>query len=165
MAEPQFVQQYVATGQVFYEYRDYAFLGDESVEAAEAARCANDQGMFWEFHDTVFHNQEGENEGAFARERLNRIAEVAGLNMDEFNQCMDDNEYEDEVVEQTDDASAMGVSGTPTFLVNGELLFTASYSDLQAAINEALAGGEPGATPPPEGTAPEATPSEATPTS
>lgn len=141
MAEPQLTQQYVATGQVLYEYRDYAFLGDESVEAAEASRCANEQGMFWEFHDTVFHNQEGENEGAFARERLNRIAEVAGLDMDEFNECMDENRYEDEVRAESDEAAAMGVSGTPTFLINDEMIFTGNYAEVQAAIEEALAGG------------------------
>lgn len=152
--EPQLVQSYVADGQVFFEYRHLAFLGDESKEAAEASMCAMDQGMFWEYHDTIFHNQvEGPyDEGAFARSRLDRIAEVVGLNMEEFGQCMDDNKYSDEVEEMTAEASAQGIMQTPSFLINGELVSgISSFSDLSAEIEARLPGGDtqeaPAATP------------------
>ncbi len=139
MVEPQLVRDFVATGQVYFEYRDYAFLGDESGEAAEAAWCANDQGMFWEMHDAIFYNQVGENDGAFARSRLNRIAEtVAGLDMDAWGSCMDDNTHEDTVEDATREAQQAGVQGTPSFLVDGQLMFGASYEELSAAIQEAL---------------------------
>lgn len=126
-----------------FEYRDYAFLGEESREASEAAWCANDQGLFWEMHDALFNNQvEGPyDEGAFGRERLDRIAEtVEGLAVDQWSQCMDDNEHEDAVEAATRDASQAGVQGTPSFLVNGQLLFGASYEELTEQIQLALGG-------------------------
>ena len=139
MVEPQLVRDFVATGQVYFEWRDYAFLGDESVAAAEAALCANDQDLFWEMHDAIFNNQVGENDGAFARSRLNRIAEtVPDLDMDEWNSCMDDNTHRDEVEEATQTAAQSGVQGTPSFTINGELLFGASYEELSQRIQQEL---------------------------
>ena len=60
---------YVKNGQVRLVYRDFAFLGEESFRSAEAARCAGDQGKFWEYHDYLFEHQSGENQGAFADEK------------------------------------------------------------------------------------------------
>ena len=129
---------------MLFEYRDYAFLGGESGEAAEAAWCANDQGLFWEMHDALFNNQVNErphNDGAFSRERLDRIAgTVEDLDMDQWGQCMDDNEHEDGVEAATRDAGQAGVQGTPSFLVNGQLLFGASYEELTEQIQLALGG-------------------------
>lgn len=141
MVEPQLVRDFVSTGQVRFEYRNYAFLGEESREAAEASLCANDQGLFWEMHDAIFNNQvQGPyDRGAFGRDRLNRIAETIGdLDMDAWGSCMDDNTYEDEVEEAKRQGDQNGVSGTPSFIVDGELMFGASYEELSAAIQEAL---------------------------
>jgi len=128
---------------VLFEYRDYAFLGEESREASEAAWCANDQGLFWEMHDALFNNQvQGPyDEGAFGRERLDRIAGTVGeLDMDQWGQCMDDNEHEDAVEDATQEAGQAGVEGTPSFLINGQLLFGASYEELTEQIQLALGG-------------------------
>lgn len=141
MVEPQLVQEFVSTGQVYFEYRNYAFLGTESREAAEASLCANDQGLFWEMHDALFYNQvEGPyDRGAFSRERMNRMAEtIDELDMDAWGTCMDDNTYEEEVEEETSAAQQSGVQGTPSFIVDGQLMFGASYEELSAAIQEAL---------------------------
>jgi len=139
VVEPQLVRDFVSTGQVLFEYRDYAFLGDESREASEAAMCANDQGFFWEMHDALYHNQAGEHNGAFARSRLDRIAAtVTGLDTDQWGECMDDNTFKDEVEDATEAAAANGVQGTPSFVVNGELMFGASYEELSEAIQQAL---------------------------
>ena len=139
MVEPQLVRDFVATGQVYFEYRDYAFLGEESREAAEAAWCANDQDLFWEMHDAIFQNQVGENDGAFARDRLNRIAEtVSDLDTEAWDSCMDDNTYAEQVEDDTQTAAQSGVQGTPSFTVNGQLLFGASYEELSQRIQEEL---------------------------
>ncbi len=139
MVEPQFERDFVATGQVYFEFRDYAFLGEESREGAEAALCANDQGLFWEMHDAIFNNQVGENDGAFARSRLDRIAEtVSDLDMDAWGSCMDDNTYQDKVEKDTQTAAQSGVRGTPAFTVDGELLSGASYEELSQKIQAAL---------------------------
>src|SRR5690606_18095899 len=50
--KPQLIDDYISTGQVSFEYRDFAFLGEESMDAARASMCAMDQDMFWEFHNT-----------------------------------------------------------------------------------------------------------------
>lgn len=140
------MQNYIANGQVFFEYRHLAFLGDESKEAAEASMCAMDQGMFWEYHATIFHNQvQGPyDEGAFARSRLDRIAEVVGLDMEAFGQCMDDNTFSDEVEQMTTEAGAQGIMQTPSFLINGELVSgISSFTDLSNEIEARLPGGTP----------------------
>ena len=71
---------YVADGRVKFVYRDFAFLGPESIKAAEAARCAGDQGKFWEYHDYLFSHQNGENQGGFADPKLKSFAVGLGLN-------------------------------------------------------------------------------------
>lgn len=144
MVKPQLVQEYVTEGQVLFEYRNFPILGNESWDAAHASMCAADQGMFWEYHDLLFYNQgEQSNNGAFARERLDRIAERAGLDTEQFDQCMDDRQFEDEVQRQFDNASSRGVAQTPTVMVNGELIdnFT-GYDSLRTRIEQALAEGQ-----------------------
>ncbi|MBK8617464.1 MAG: thioredoxin domain-containing protein [Anaerolineales bacterium] len=66
--EPQLIEEYVNTDQVYFEYRAYPIIGPESSWAAEGAYCAGDQGRFWEFHDTLFANWSGENVGDYQRE-------------------------------------------------------------------------------------------------
>jgi protein-disulfide isomerase len=70
---------YIKNGQVQYIYRDFAFLGPESVKASEAARCAADQGKFWQYHDYLFTHQNGENQGNFSSLNLKLFAKEVGL--------------------------------------------------------------------------------------
>lgn len=60
------IKDYVDAGKVRFVYRDFAFLGTESTRAAEAARCAGDQGKYWEYHDYLYNHQNGENQGNFS---------------------------------------------------------------------------------------------------
>lgn len=71
--------EYIDTGKASFDFRDFAFLGRESFDAALAARCASDQGEFWPYHDKIFDNQNGENQGAFSPENLKRFAVDLGL--------------------------------------------------------------------------------------
>jgi protein-disulfide isomerase len=114
------IQEYVDTGKAQLQYRYYSFLGNESVRAAEAAEAASAQGKFWEYHDALFTNQGAENSGAFSDDRLIQIAQQLGLNMDQFKQALDTNEYEDVVKAELQEGQSRGVTGTPTFFVNGE---------------------------------------------
>ena len=123
--EPELIQTYVATGTVYFVYRSMGeFIGPESVAAAEAAYCAGDQNKFWEMHDTIFANHSGENVGDYTNRRLKSFAETIGLDMGEFNSCLDGGKYRDEVNQDAVDGRAAGVTGTPSFLltytVNGE---------------------------------------------
>lgn len=117
---PQIIEKYVKTGKVKFVYRDFAFLGEESQWAAEAAECAHEQGKFWEYHDYLFNHQQGENQDAFSKANLKRFAEAVGLDMAMFNGCFDSQKYQDEVRKDSSDGRRLGVSGTPTNFINGK---------------------------------------------
>lgn len=127
------------TGQVRFAFRHFAFIGDESRWAAEAAECASEQGHFWDYYDKLFEEQAGENVGAFSRDNLKRVAADLGLDAEQFNQCLDSGKYQDKVQQETTEGQRLGVRGTPTLFVNGQLIRDGSnYQALQAAIEAAL---------------------------
>ena len=103
-----------------FEYHHFAFLGAESTWAAEASECANEQGQFWPYHDTLFANQRGENQGAFSRDALKNFAAAIGLDEAAFNECLDSGRYRDAVQRETTAARQRDVRTTPTFIINGE---------------------------------------------
>ena len=119
---------------------DLAFLGPESVAAAEAARCAQDQGKFWEYHDTLFANQTGENEGNFNRDNLVGYAQKLGLDETQFTQCLDSHKYRDYLAELAQRARRLGVQGTPSVFVNTRFVpGYVEFADLEKIILEELA--------------------------
>jgi len=137
-------ESYMKNGQVKIVYRDFAFLGTESVRAAEAARCAGDQGKFWEYHDYLYTHQNGENNGAFADVNLKSFARNLGLNEGSFNACLDTSKHSRSVVEAKNEATLVGVSGTPKgfILKNGKVLDTIDgaipYVMVQQKLDAAL---------------------------
>jgi protein-disulfide isomerase len=140
--EQQIVDMYVSTGKVYFVYRSYgAWIGAESQKAAEAAYCAGDQNKFWEYHDILFNNQSGENVGDFANDRLNAFASTLGLDMNQFKACFNSGKYTERVLQDGTDGKAAGITGTPGFTVNGQLIDGAQpFSVFQTAIDTALAG-------------------------
>jgi protein-disulfide isomerase len=112
---PQILAAYA--GQVRYVYRDYPILGAGSVSAALAGECADDQGFFWEFHDWAFANQ-----NALNREGIVRIAESIGMDMEQFTACFDGQIHEQSILEDYLDGQALGITGTPTFFINGKIV-------------------------------------------
>lgn len=144
--EPQVVENYVATGKVYYTFRHFPFLDDnalrkESDQAANASMCAAEQGKFWDYHDMLFANWNGENQGAFLDKRLVSFAEAIGLDMAAFNACFDQNRYKDEIESDLALGRSLGVIGTPSVFVNGTLLtpgYIPSYSDIAQAVEAAL---------------------------
>ncbi len=142
--EPRLVEEYVAAGLVRFEFRDYAFLdsrvdGNESQDAAAATFCAADQGAFWPYHATLYANQHGENQGAFTRGRLKEMAAGLGLNTDTFSSCLDDGTHQADVDASNRGADELGLSGTPSFVVNGQVIDYSGYDSIAAAIDAALA--------------------------
>jgi protein-disulfide isomerase len=136
---PQILNTYA--GQVRYVYRDYPILGEGSLSAAYAAECANDQGYFWEFHDWAFANQ-----NALNREGIVRIAENIGMDMPQFTTCFDGQIHEQSILEDYLDGQALGVTGTPTFFINGKIVqgaqpFTVFQRMIEAELAEINAVG------------------------
>ena len=101
-------------------YFNFAFLGEESQWAAEAAECAGDQDAYWEYHDYLFSHQNGENQGAFSKDNLKKFAVELKLDAQAFNECMDSGKYTQLITDQTNFARQLGVQSTPSFLVNGQ---------------------------------------------
>lgn len=121
--ETPIVDQYVKTGKVKFVYRDFAFLGAESEDAAVAARCAGEQGKFWEYHDYLFSHQQGENEGAFAKPNLKKFARaISGIDSAKFDACVDQERYMNAVRADTAAGKSYGVNGTPATFINGRLV-------------------------------------------
>lgn len=137
--EPQIVQQYVQTGKVNFVYKHSAFLGQESDWAAQAAECAADQGKFWEYHDLLFQQQNGENQGTFVKDNLIGFAQQLELDRSKFTACLQNDQTLDRVQADTQEAQQASVNGTPTFFINGQRIVGAQpYSTFQAAIEQAL---------------------------
>jgi protein-disulfide isomerase len=139
--EPQIYDQYVKTGKVRLGYIHFTFLGDESQWAAEASECANDQNAFWEYHDYLFAHQSSENLGAFSKENLKKFAVALNLNTEQFNRCLDSGHYTDVVKSQTAMGQNLGVSSTPTLVINGKVLLGAQpFETFQQVIDSDLSG-------------------------
>ncbi len=117
----QIEDKYVKAGKVKIVFDHFAFIGDESIRAAEASECANAQGKFWEYADTLFNNQAGENQGAFSDANLEKFAQQVGLDMNQYRTCMQNNTYLSKVQTSTQNGTARGVNATPTIFINGQL--------------------------------------------
>ncbi len=136
---PSIDQNYVQTGKVRWTFHNMARIGNESKQAAQAAECAGEQGKFWPYHDKIFANQKGENLGAFANDKLKGFAKDLGLDVSAFGSCLDSGKYTDLVNRELVEANQRGVTGTPTFFVNGKKLEGAlPYGDFQKALDAAL---------------------------
>jgi protein-disulfide isomerase len=135
--EQALVDKYVTTGKVQIKFVTFAFLGQESVKAAEASLCAADQNKFWEYHDLIFENQHGENQGAFNRNLFVQLANDLSLDGAKFQECVDKSTHSQEVTDAVKYGQGKGVNGTPYFLVNDKLV---DSSQLTASIEAALAG-------------------------
>jgi protein-disulfide isomerase len=125
---------------VSFVYKHSAFLGQESIWAAQAAECAADQGKFWEYHDLLFAKQNGENVGTFTKDNLTAYAKELGLDSAKFDPCLKNDETLPRVAADTQEGRSAGVSGTPTFFINGKPLVGAQpLSVFQSQIDALLA--------------------------
>lgn len=115
---PSLKSEYIDTGKVKFVYWDFAFLGAESYRSAEAAMCANDQGKYWEYHDKLFMNQNGESQGAFSDDNLNKFASELNLDQNRFSECMTTNLHQKQVEESLRLGTKYNVSSTPTVFIN-----------------------------------------------
>jgi len=136
-----------AIGQILAKYgdkvklvfRDYPVdvLHPQARAASEAARCATEQGKFWEFHDAMFEI------GADATPAtLDRLARNVGLDVAAFAACRTSGKYKAAVQASNEEGTALGISGTPTFFINGRILAGAQPAEaFSKIIDEELALG------------------------
>jgi protein-disulfide isomerase len=145
---PRLTTAYVNTGKVRLIYRHYAILGPDSEAAAEAAACAGAQGQFWPYHDRLFAVQ---GRLAFTRPNLLHMAQELRLDRTEFTACLETGRFTPQVRAETRAAMALGLRGTPGFVINGRSLVGALPFELfQSVIEEALATAASGTSPVPQ---------------
>ena len=130
----QLLRQY--TGKVKLAFRDFPLRSIHPLaqKAAEAARCAGDQGKYWEYHDVLFAKApELEVAG------LKQYAATLGLDMTQFNECLQRDKYATPVEQDVQQGNRLGVSSTPTFFVNGRPVLGAQpFSVFERVIEEEL---------------------------
>lgn len=137
--QPALINDYVASGKVRLEWHDLAKLGAESVLAARAARAAGRQGAFWPFHDALYRDQAPENSGAVTAESLTAKARAMGLDVERFVRDFADPDVAAQIERDRAEATRLGITHVPTFLVNGVLLVGAQPLDtLSQTIEAAL---------------------------
>lgn len=117
--EGNILKAYVDTGIVKMVFKDYNIIGPDSVEASHGAHCADDQGMFWEYHDVLYSNWAGENNGWASGPNLERFAIQIGLDMEVWRACMSDRPHSGTILASNQDAKELGITGTPAFYVIG----------------------------------------------
>ena len=117
--EDDILKNYVETGKVRMMFKDFTIIGPDSVNAAHGAHCANDQGLFWEYHDELYNNWNGENNGWASPENLKRFAENVQLDIEQWEECMVGKNYDQRIKDSNNDARTLGLTGTPAFFVIG----------------------------------------------
>lgn len=114
----QIEDKYINTGKVKLIYRDFPLdIHPNAQKAAEAAECAGKQEKYWEMHDMLF--EEGVKGGV---DSFKQFAVDLNLDTEKFNNCLDSGEFSTEVQKDMADGIAVGITGTPGFIINGKLV-------------------------------------------
>jgi len=119
------------------------------MDAALAAQCTNDQGKFWQFHNLLYSNQKPIDSGWVSKENLKNFAsQISGLDIKQFNTCLDNEKYKSFVQKDIDLALSFGFRETPSFIVensngsNPEMLAGAlPFESFKAVIDKKVSAG------------------------
>ena len=133
---PQIKKDYVDTGKARYVFVNFPLSFHPNAEpAAEASECANEQGKFWEYHDKLYENQ-----ATLGNDLYPKLANDLKLDAAKFKQCLDSGKYKQQVQKDLDYGQSVGVSGTPSFFINGMRIVGAQpYEAFKQAIDAELA--------------------------
>ena len=110
-------EKYIENGDVNFVYKDFPLNGESSIMASEASYCAQKQGKFWQYHDTLYDNWGGENTGWITSDALLGFARDAELNLNEFNLCMNDSLFRQKVLDNEEFAKKINIDATPSFMI------------------------------------------------
>jgi len=132
---PEIIKNYADTGKAKLAFKYFPGHGTGE-EAMKIAWCANEQDKFWQLHDEFFKNQDDIEDAA----KLKEIAKNLGIDMVKLESCLASKKYDSRLTEDTAEGRQAGVSGTPTFYINGvEVSGAQSYEAFKKVIDEELA--------------------------
>jgi len=114
------IDDFIKTGKVKLVFKDFPLNGPDSILAAEAAYCAQDQEKYWQYHNELYKNWGGEKTGWITGESLDRFAVTVDLDLVEFNTCLDEHIYQKRVITHYEFGKDLGIDATPSFLVFNE---------------------------------------------
>jgi protein-disulfide isomerase len=137
--EPLLIERYVDSGVLRIEWRDFPYLGVESDLAARAGRAAAEQGRFWEFHHAMFAEQPPPNSGRVDEDYLLDRARAVGLDTDRFRNDLGSPQVAEAVARDFQEGQAIGVTGTPAFLVNDQPIIGAQPVEVFMQVIEQAA--------------------------
>lgn len=146
--EPSLNSTYFQTGKANLVFKHFVTHGPDSFSAAMASQCANDQGKFWNFYETLYNNQGEENSGWASANNMKKFAAgIPGMDTQKFDSCLDSQNYKSLVENDTNLAFSSGFQGTPTFIIqknNGSdqevLLGAYPFPSFQAIIDKKISG-------------------------
>lgn len=147
--EPLVNQSYIQTGKVALVFNHLPNRGFDSMGAALAAQCTNDQGKFWQFHNLLYSNQKAIDSGWVSKENLKNFAsQIPGLDIRRFDRCFDSEKYKSFVQKDIELALSFGFKETPSFIVensNGSSQETMSgalpFESFKAVIDKKISAG------------------------
>jgi protein-disulfide isomerase len=122
--QDELIQEYVNTGKANFVFRDFPLNGPDSVLAAEASYCADDQNKYWQYHNELYNNWGGERTGWINQKSLDQFATNVGLDLNQFDKCMSDKKYESKVLENQQFGQEIGINGTPSFIIFNDKTIT-----------------------------------------
>ncbi len=117
--EHSLLENYIDTGKVKMIFKDFTIIGPDSINAAHGAHCANDQGKFWQYHDILYNNWTGENNGWASSDNLLRFAQEIELDIELWSDCMIEARHSQIITASSKNARDLGITGTPAFFVIG----------------------------------------------
>jgi len=115
--EHKIVENFVNTGKVKIIFKDFTIIGPDSVSASHFAHCAGEQEKFWEYHNILYNNWNGENNGWASNNNLIQFANEIGLDMNELEKCNSEKRYKSLIESSNSDAKSLGLTGTPAFFI------------------------------------------------
>ena len=113
-------EKYVKNGEINFVYKDFPLNGAASILASEASYCAQNQDKFWEYHNMLYENWAGENTGWITNNVLLEFAKESGLNLEQFNSCMNNSIFYQKVIDNEQFAKKINIDATPSFLIFNE---------------------------------------------
>jgi len=114
---PEIKEKLIDTSKANFYFVDGIFFGDDSLKAAEAAYCAQDQNKFWEYHDILFTNQQEVDNGWANLENLKEYASELNLDLNTFEDCLDSGMYQNKVKSNVLNAEEIGITKAPVFVI------------------------------------------------
>lgn len=118
--KPSIVTNFIETGKANLIYVDLAIIGPDSIKVHAGSYCADEQGLYWQYHDYVYANQGHENDGWANSENLKvLVSGIDGMDTESFAQCLDSGKYEQRVKDNKKIATTAGARSTPSFVIVG----------------------------------------------